>query len=123
MKNRVKQLREERNISQLNLAVRIGSSQQTISKLEKGGIPRADVIVNIAKFFNVSLEYLLCLSENKRVLENQIAANQLLEHYYDFLVDFHELNRANQETVEVLIKHLLLLVIFLHFLILLIFLN
>lgn len=107
MKNRVKQLREERNISQLNLAVRIGSSQQTISKLEKGSIPRADVIVNIAKFFNVSLEYVLCLSENKRVLENQIAANQLLEHYYDFLVDFQELNKTNQETVEVLMRHLL----------------
>lgn len=36
METRVKQLREERNISQLNLAVRIGVSQQTISKIEMG---------------------------------------------------------------------------------------
>lgn len=107
MENRVRELREGRNISQLNLAIRTGTSQQTISKLEKGGIPKVDVIVNIAKFFNVSLEYLLCLSENKRVLENQIVANHMLEQYYDILVDFQELKTENQETVIVLMKHLL----------------
>lgn len=108
METRVKQLREERNISQLNLAVRIGVSQQTISKIEMGTcIPKVDVIIDIAKYFNVSLEYLLCMSENRRILENQIFADCILEKNYDFLLDYQELSRANQEIINVLLRYLL----------------
>ena len=73
MKNRVKELREAKHLTQTGLALKVGSTQQTISKIEREiGVPKLDLALIMADFFNVTLEYLFCLSDKKHKLEHQI---------------------------------------------------
>ena len=63
---RIKELRNENNLSQQNLAKQIGVSQKAIDFWEKGiNEPKASYIIKLAKFFNVSSDYLLGLTEFK----------------------------------------------------------
>lgn len=73
MKNRVKELRDAKHLTQTGLALKVGSTQQTISKIEREiGVPKLDLALIMADFFNVTLEYLFCLSDKKHKLEHQI---------------------------------------------------
>ena len=59
-------LMEDFNMSQVDLSKKIGISNVTISRYLSGDrIPRLDVITKIASAFNVSIDYLLGLSDNK----------------------------------------------------------
>ena len=66
---RLKLLRKERQISQLKLALDLNMSQNTISRYETGERePGINELINIANYFNVSIDYLLEQTENpKRV--------------------------------------------------------
>ena len=65
---RIKELREEKNLSQLELAKNLNLTQQSISLYEKGDRePSIDVLKNIANFFNVSLDYLLGKSDIRNI--------------------------------------------------------
>ena len=66
MKFRLKELRKERNISQLKLALDLNMNQNTISRYEN--LEReADykTLIKLADYFNVSLDYLLGRTETK----------------------------------------------------------
>ena len=66
MKNRIKELREQKRISQVCLATHIGCSQNTISKMElEMSEPKASQLLEMAKYFNVSVDYILCNSDYK----------------------------------------------------------
>lgn len=67
-KNRIKELRKKNKITQTELAKGIGSSTQAISMYEKGERnPKIDKIQALADFFNVSVEYLMGLSDQPHV--------------------------------------------------------
>ena len=54
------ELRKSLNISQQKLAKEIGVSQKAIDFWEKGiNEPKATYVLNLAKFFDVSCDYLL----------------------------------------------------------------
>ena len=57
---RLKELRKERNISQLKLALDLSMNQNTISRYETGE-READyeTLIKIADYFKVSIDYLL----------------------------------------------------------------
>lgn len=57
---RLKELRNDAGLSQKKLAELIGASQKAIDFWEKGiNEPKASYIIALAKFFNVSCDYLL----------------------------------------------------------------
>lgn len=57
---RLKELREERNLSQLNVANAIGTSQTNIGRWEKDkNEPSSGYVVKLADFFEVTTDYLL----------------------------------------------------------------
>lgn len=62
---RLKELRKQRNISQLKLAMDLGLNQNSISRYENGE-READyaTLIAFADYFNVSVDYLLCRTEN-----------------------------------------------------------
>lgn len=61
---RLKELRVENGLSQDELGHNVGLTQRKISKLETMQlVPSPQVIVNIAKYFNVSADYLLGLED------------------------------------------------------------
>ena len=58
-------LLDEHNMSQTQLAKKVGTTNVTICRYINGErIPRIDVASKIASVFNVSLDYLLGISEN-----------------------------------------------------------
>lgn len=61
---RLKELRQEKGLSQMELAVTLGISQSAIAKweLEKTE-PTASAIITLANFFAVSTDYLLGVAE------------------------------------------------------------
>ena len=66
--NRIKQLREENHTSQKDLATLLNLKVAGISKLETGRVPLKDIyIIKLANYFNVSTDYLLCISDRKGV--------------------------------------------------------
>lgn len=61
---RLKELRQERGIGQVELARRIGVSKGIISMWEHGlREPTFSNLVSLARFFGVSIDYLVGLSE------------------------------------------------------------
>lgn len=64
--DRLRLLREAQNLTQKDLAERLHISESQIFRYEKDDIePRADVVVKIADFFNVTTDYLLDMSEEQ----------------------------------------------------------
>lgn len=64
---RLKDLRKERGLSQRKLAKRTYSTQCGVSKWERGECaPNFDIIIQLALFFNVSADYLLGLTDERR---------------------------------------------------------
>ena len=64
---RLRELRLERNMSQQRLAMELSMTQNTISRYENGERePGIKELIWIADYFNVSLDYLLERSEQKR---------------------------------------------------------
>ena len=66
MNFRLKELRKERNISQLKLALDLNMNQNTISRYET--VEREadyETLIKFADYFNVSLDYLLGRTDKK----------------------------------------------------------
>jgi len=63
-KNRLKEIRESKNISQSELSRRTSVSQQQISNYEKNSNMREDDIRKICKALEVSADYLLGLIDH-----------------------------------------------------------
>lgn len=78
--NVLKTLRLKENMTQAQLAQKLGLTKSVISAYKTGlRLPSYDILIHIAKIFNVSTDYLLGL-ENKREIdlsgltENEITA-------------------------------------------------
>lgn len=64
LKERIKELRKEMKLNQSALASAVNFSQNAISSWEKGKrLPNVPTIIILAKFFNVSTDYLLGLED------------------------------------------------------------
>ncbi len=69
-------LRKEKGLTQIELADALHYSNKAISKWEKGdSLPDAETLYEIAKFFNVSIEYLF--TNHDEVILNKEQANKI----------------------------------------------
>ena len=60
MKNRIRDLREDRDLRQSDLAKATGIDQRTISNYETGKTnPDSDALIRLADFFGVTIDYLV----------------------------------------------------------------
>lgn len=102
MESRMKQLRKDRKLSQVALGTRLGISQQNISKYEKNAytIP-LDVLISVAKYFRVSVDYLLGLSDMKYVLELTP-----VDRSYEIAQRYKGLSKGNQRLLDVLMNEM-----------------
>lgn len=65
--------RKKLKLSQLDLANKVYVSRQTISKWETGcALPSLDVLIDLSKLFNISIEELLCLDQNLKINKDDI---------------------------------------------------
>ena len=83
---RLKELRKEQCLSQDKLAELLNVSRQSYSRYENGiSEPELNTIVKIADIFNVSLDYLLCRTNNKYNL------NMLNKYNKDIFIKLSEI--------------------------------
>ncbi len=68
MKNNLKLLRKSRGYTQISLQMQTGIEQALLSKYENGErIPPTETLLKLADFYHVSLDYLLCRTENPEI--------------------------------------------------------
>lgn len=64
---KLKELRKEKGISQLKLALILNTSQNTISRYETGERePGINELIKLAEYFNVSIDYLVGRTDNPK---------------------------------------------------------
>lgn len=66
MYGRIRDLREDRDLTQRQVAAMLGMSQTGYSKYETGenDIP-TQVLIKLAKFYDITTDYILGLTDNK----------------------------------------------------------
>ena len=64
--HRLRDLREDKDLKQKELADYLGCSQATYSRYETGalGVP-SDILIKLAKFYKVTVDYILELTDEK----------------------------------------------------------
>ncbi len=69
MKNNLRKLRKERGLTQIALQMHTGIEQALLSKYETGErVPPTETLLILADFYGVSLDYILCRTDNPCVL-------------------------------------------------------
>ena len=67
MQNRLKELRKSRGYTQVALQMQTGIEQALLSKFENGErIPPTDTLLRLAMFYNVSIDYIVGRTNQKR---------------------------------------------------------
>lgn len=75
---KIKQLRSQRNISQIALAQQLGVSKSVISSYENSvHLPPYDVLIKMARIFDVSTDYLLGASGNRTINVDGLTDTQI----------------------------------------------
>lgn len=66
MNNRIKDLREDNDLTQQMVADKIGITQRKYSYIETGVQPLTDeILVKLAYLYNTSIDYILMQTDNK----------------------------------------------------------
>ena len=85
LKDNLKKIRKEYNLSQEELADKLGVSRQSVSKWESGGAyPEMDKVLQICKIFNLNIDELLN-QDIKEVTESKQSKNNINKYIDDFL--------------------------------------
>lgn len=91
MKTRIKELRLEKKLTQESLAKYLGINQATVSKLEnESTIPDATLLIRLSRFFHVSTDYVLYLSEQRLSADLLLADNMHLLKKYQHLISLYQ---------------------------------
>lgn len=68
MKNNLKALRLKKGYTQISVQMKTGIEQALRSKFENGErVPPTETLVKLADFYNVSIDYILCRTNNPEI--------------------------------------------------------
>lgn len=68
VKNNLKQLRKEHGYTQIAVQMKIGIEQALLSKFENDErTPPTETLMNLADFYNVSMDYIMCRTDKSEV--------------------------------------------------------
>lgn len=87
---RLKELRSERGLKQVDIASRLGVTKQSVANWENGNImPSIEILVKLSKLFSVSTDYLLGL-DDKRFVETTGLSDLQITHIQQIVDDLKE---------------------------------
>lgn len=91
LNQRIRELRTLRSISQVELADALGVTKQSVSNWENDNIqPSIDILIKLAKYFNVSTDYLLAL-DDREVLDVSGLSKEAVTHMRMLIEDFRNI--------------------------------
>ena len=68
MNNNLRLLRKQKKLTQIALQMHTGIEQALLSKFETGErIPPTETLLILADFYNVSIDYILCRTDNPNI--------------------------------------------------------
>jgi len=68
VKNNLKVLRKSKGYTQIAVQMKTGIEQALLSKFENGErVPPTETLIRLADFYNVSIDYILCRTENPNI--------------------------------------------------------
>lgn len=95
---RLKQLRENKKMTQVRLGIELGVSQETISGYEIGkAVPPADMLVKLADCLDTSTDYILGRTNIKKF--NTLCKSDLTETEAELISEFRQLSMMKRERV------------------------
>lgn len=90
LEQRIQELRKASGWSQVEVAKRLNVAKQTVSNWENGNIqPSIEMLVRLAKLFNVSTDYLLGLDDISRLDVNGLPV-ELVAHISLLIEDYRK---------------------------------
>lgn len=98
MKTRIKELRLEKKLTQQALAEQLGINQTSLSKIECGAsTPDALLLADLSRFFHVTTDYILLLSEERLAADSLLADNMCnLKKYQHLITIYQKMTRKQQ---------------------------
>ena len=68
MKTNLKHLRKSKGYTQISVQMKTGIEQALLSKFENGErVPPTETLIRLADFYNVSIDYILCRTDNPNI--------------------------------------------------------
>lgn len=105
MGNHLKELRESLCLTQSALGYQVGLSQQVISRIERNiETLTKEQLLLLADFYNVSTDYILGRSQQKRNSDNKCLEMEICQNYYALIQSFQLLNADQQDMVWTVIS-------------------
>ena len=105
--SRFKDLRLARGLTQGRLAKELGTSQQTISRIEfKDEMVPTDILIKASKYYNVSVDYILGLTDEKH---NQVCEARMYQHlleHENLMLEYAALKPEYREAVKSIVRTL-----------------
>ena len=93
--NRIRQLRKEKNITQVRLSIELEVSQETISAYEKEKhFPSTKSLIRLRDIFGVSIDYILGLAD---VRYNPLLKSDLNEDELGILTLYRKMDASQHE--------------------------
>lgn len=105
--NRIKNLREELNMTQQELADKLEGAKSTIAMYEKGDRkPSLEVLVKLSEIFNCSIDYILCKSNirNPEKQEDPLGLAQIGFSMKDYVPPTDAQKEQIKSLIEVIMK-------------------
>lgn len=98
---RLKEVRENKGLSQYALASAIGESQSTLASWENGrAMPRANTLLKLAKHLGVSLDYLCGLSNVPEMADEQNVGLTLTTKEKRLIMAYRALPDMQKEMID-----------------------
>ena len=105
---RLRELRKKRQLNQEGLAQRLNLSRSSISEFESGKrLPNLDTLITIANLFNVSLDYLIGLSDIKPPIGQPIKQSDLSPDELKYILKYRQATLIDREKIQAYVDGLL----------------
>ena len=100
--DRIKNLRKEKGLTQQSLADLLFITKSSVSKYEHNiNIPENELLQKIADIFDVSIDYLLCRTDNKK---NSIIEGNYNDNIIKIELEGKEINLTQNEVQDLINK-------------------
>lgn len=105
-KNNLKKIRNKKGLLQIKVAMDLNVTQETISSYETGRVlPSSDMLINLANYYNTSIDYLLCRTEYDMPI-NRVKPNNVSDKDFIILNKINNLSTSDREKIEAYIDGL-----------------